>query len=130
MEYEKQIEIAVEWIKRMLLHGEMRLKDVPQSIRINNPDIYGSALRISNGVSNKWFVGDLTMLCLDLNVLSDGFYQRRRMLSYLQTYLNHNNYKGDEEFESFKNDISENLLSEMHNDTQSRYENIRNQFDE
>jgi hypothetical protein len=126
----EQLKVLLEWIDRMLSYNELRLKDVPGEVRTDHSGLYTTALRISNGVSNRRFISDLTILCFDINLLREGCTSRERLISVLRSKLAINNYEGDEEFEEFKKEIPENILSELRGDSRERYENICTQLTE
>lgn len=117
------------WLGEMLIHDEIRLKDIPHKIRTSDTLVYVSALRISSGVSCKRFIQDLTVLCDDINMLENEHFCKIRLIETLSDNLHLNDYKGDKEFEYFKQSLSENLLRKLQESDGAREEYIRNQLE-
>lgn len=121
---------AVQWIKNMLLCDEIRLKDVPQAVRISSRGIYVTAFRISNKLSCKRFIQDLNILCRDIYELSAKNPCKSVLVNTLSNYLNINDHKEDEEFVDFKKNIYEEVLRELRRSEETAQKNLRNQFEE
>ncbi|MCL2053164.1 MAG: hypothetical protein FWG90_01820 [Oscillospiraceae bacterium] len=119
---------AMDFIIEMLLHDELRLKDIPTDLRVTAPSVYTTALRISRGISCRRYVKDITILCDDILILSKNFEYRKRLLEKLEHSLTLHNYEKDEYFVSYKEDIPKEILSELQEMRGIRGEIIRSEL--
>mgnify|MGYP007083915063 CR=1 FL=1 len=119
---------ALHWIKSMLLYDKIRLKEIPQEIRFSNNIIYITALRISNGISVNRLIEDLEVLCGDICSLNEKNRYSEKLLRIFSAYLNINNYKEEERFVSFQNNICKEILCALQRSNKSIQENIRQQL--
>jgi hypothetical protein len=126
--YELLHRISLDWIKDMLLHDEIRLKDIPADIRISDTCVYVTAFRISNKIACKRFIGDLRVLCRDILTTNVKSCNRKNLLRALSTYLAINDYLGDENFEDFKNDIPPHILQEVQGNNETVRNNIESEL--
>ena len=109
---------VVLWIEEMILRGDLRLSDIPQSIRLSDYHIYVAAFRASRSNRCYRFICDLNVLCDDIISLYDTDNKKKaKLVSLLSDTLRINDYKGEERFEDFKKSMSEVILREL-----SRYE--------
>lgn len=107
---------VVSWIRELILKDEIRLRDIPLDIRRSSDSIYVSAFRASRSCSCRRFISDVKVLCEDIVMLYDNDEGRKaRLVALLSDTLQLSDYKGDERFESFKNDMDEKILRELHN---------------
>lgn len=120
---------ALHWIKSMLLYDKIRLKEIPQEIRFSNNIIYITALRISNGISVNRLIEDLEVLCGDICSLNEKNRCSEKLLRIFSAYLNINNYKEEERFVSFQNNICKEILCALQRSNKSTQENIRQQLE-
>lgn len=121
--------VALHWIKNMLLLDEIRLKDIPQEIRVSSSGVYVTAFRISNGVSCKRFVKDLQVLCHDIYMLDSDEPQRAVLVRTLADYLAINDHKKEDEFIDFQETIYEEVLCELQRSSESAQNALRQQFE-
>lgn len=118
---------ALHWIKSMLLYDKIRLKEIPQEIRFSNNIIYITALRISNGISVNRLIEDLEVLCGDICSLNEKNRCSEKLLRIFSAYLNINNYKEEERFVSFQNNICKEILCALQRSNKSITMNILRQ---
>lgn len=106
---------VVSWIEELILKDEIRLRDIPPDVRRSSDSIYISAFRASRSCSCRRFISDVKVLCEDIIMLYDNDERRKaRLVALLSDTLQLSNYKGDERFEAFKNDMDEKILRELH----------------
>ena len=106
---------VVSWIGELILNDEIRLRDVPFDVRRSSNTIYESAFRASRSCSCRRFISDVNVLCEDIVMLYDTDDRRKaQLVALLSDTLRLSNYKGDERFEVFKNDMDEKILRELH----------------
>ncbi|MDO5399179.1 MAG: hypothetical protein Q4G33_14775 [bacterium] len=113
------------WLSDMLLDDEIRLKDIPRTMRIASDVLYVTAFRISNSISCRRFVQDLQVLCKDLYMMASGT-KKEYLIDTLSTALSINDHKGEEEFVYFKNNIYESVLQDLRRHEEDVRENIVN----
>lgn len=104
---------TVSWIEKMLLDGEIRVRDVPRELRVTNTSIYVTALRFSRAISCKRYVQDLELLYYDILFLYSDTYERRNLIDCLLNGLQFHDFKNEEEFCVFQESIREDVLQEM-----------------
>lgn len=105
-------QVTLQWIKNMLLCDEVRLKDIPQEIRSSSSSIYAVAFRMSNTISCKRLVKDLTILCQDIQA-AESREQKDCLVRTLADYMSINDHKQEAEFIEFQENIYEDVLSEL-----------------
>lgn len=105
----------------------LRLKEIPQEIRFSNNIIYITALRISNGISVNRLIEDLEVLCGDICSLNEKNRCSEKLLRIFSAYLNINNYKEEERFVSFQNNICKEILCALQRSNKSITMNILRQ---
>lgn len=106
---------VLSWIEDLILKDEIRLRDVPPAVRRSSDMIYYSAFRASRSCSCNRFISDVKVLCEDIVMLYDTDDRRKAQLAaLLSDTLQLSDYKGDERFEAFKNDMDEIVLRELH----------------
>ena len=103
---------TLQWINNMLLCDEIRLKDIPEKIRISSSSIYNAALRVSNGLSCKRFVQDMKILCRDIYIADDEAKQEQ-LVNVLAKYLQINDHRNEADFIDFEKDIYEPVLQKL-----------------
>lgn len=116
------------WLSDMLLDDEIRLKDIPYTMRIMSDALYVTAFRISNSISCRRFVQDLQVLCKDLYMMASGT-KKEYLIGTLSTALSINDHKGEEEFVYFENNIYESVLQDLRRYEGDVQENIINAVD-
>ena len=66
--------------------------------------------------NSRRFISDVKVLCEDIVMLYDNDERRKaRLVALLSDTLQLSDYKGDECFETFKKDMDEKILRELHN---------------
>lgn len=106
---------VVSWIGELILKDEIRLLDIPPDVRRSSDSIYISAFRTGRSCSCRRFISDVKVLCEDIVMLYDNDERRKtRLVALLSDILQLSDYKGDERFEAFKNDMDEKILRELH----------------
>ncbi len=106
---------VVSWIGELILKDEIRLRDVPPDIRRSSDLIYISAFRASRSCSCNRFISDVKVLCEDIITLYyNDDCRKSRLVALLNDTLQLSDYKGDERFEAFKNDMDEIVMRELH----------------
>ncbi len=113
---------VVEWIRDMLANDEIRLKDIPYRIRRTESSIYITALRVSEGISEKRFIGDMRIFADDLSCGNE------HMLSAFSAELSVNKYLGSAEFENFKKDISPTVMRKLRERERAVGEKLRDEI--
>ncbi len=107
---------VVSWIGELILKDQIWLRDVPQEIRQSSARIYICAFRASRSGSCCKFLSDVQVLCDDIIMLYDTDTKKKaQLITLLSDTLQLSNYKGDERFETFKKNMHEKLLHELHN---------------
>lgn len=119
---------TVQWITHMLLEDEIRLKDIPQKLRVSESGIYVVAFRISNKISCKRFIKDLNILCKDIYTLSKNSPYRDDLIHTLDIYLALNDHTEEDEFIDFQKNIYEKVLHELQRNRDAVQENIERQL--
>lgn len=105
---------VILWIGEMILNNGLRLRDIPPNIRKSSNSIYSFAFRMSRSGSCNRFTSDLQILCEDIISLSNDYKRKAELIAFLSDTLQFNDYKGDKRFETFKKDMDETLLQELH----------------
>lgn len=106
---------VVSWIGELIMKDQIWLRDVPQEIRQSSATIYIYAFRASRSGSCCKFLSDVQVLCDDIIMLYDTDTQKKaQLIALLSDTLQLSNYKGDERFKIFKNNMHEKLLRELH----------------
>ena len=107
---------ALLWTGDMLNCNKIRLSDVAFEIRTSSPSIYHKAFIVSNYISCTRYIEDLKTLCGDILNLDNSYFYRNDLLKTLSHALygiTRKNYSGVGEFEDFKREIPEKILSEL-----------------
>lgn len=118
------IESTLQWVDKMLLCDMIRLRDVPKEIRTSSGSIYVTALRISNSVSGERFIQDLKILMQDIYTMPDNNSMKGWLIGLLQDYLNVNDHKGEDIFESFREDMYPEVVQAL----QDRTDTVKTMF--
>lgn len=105
---------VILWIGEMILNNGLRLRDIPPNIRKSSNSIYSFAFRMSRSGSCNRFTSDLQILCEDIISLNNDYKRKAELIAFLSDTLQFNDYKGDKRFETFKKDMDETLLQELH----------------
>lgn len=113
----------------MLLYNEIRLKDIPEKLRVSSSSTYNAALRLSNGLSCKRFVQDMKILCRDIYIIDDEAKQDQ-LVSVLAQYLQINDHRNEAEFIEFEKSIYEPVLQKLQDHSRSVSELIREELDD
>lgn len=117
---------VVSWIGKLILKDQIWLRDVPQEIRQSSATIYICAFRASRSGSCCKFLSDVQVLCDDIIMLYDTDTKKKaQLITLLSDTLQLSNYKGDKRFETFKKNMHEKLLHELHNYEYAHGEQLR-----
>lgn len=111
--YDMFVQSTLQWVEKMLLCDEIRLKDIPYEVRTASSSVYVMAFRISNKVSCKRFVKDIQLLCQDIYRMSDKNPMKQELVHTLSQYLSLNDHKGEDIFVDFQENIYEEVLQEL-----------------
>ncbi len=96
---------ALQLIKNMVLYDRMRIEEIPQVIRITDTSVYVTAFRVANGISCKRLIETFNILCEDLRSIDTDTEEYRNLSNLLSDYLHLNNYKEEEEFINYKENL-------------------------
>ena len=103
--------ISLQFITEMILCNKLEIQDLPFELRTSYRTFYLSAFRTSSQISPQRFIDDIMLLYNDLkNDFADKRYFTEMLLSTLKYY----DIKGDKKFEDTKKNITEEVLSGLH----------------
>lgn len=124
---------TLQMLDHMLLWNEIRLQSIPREIRLDdeyNGCLYYSAFRLSSRANFpcERFVDDLNTLCDDILSLDNDDYTVESLASVLSNYLNNNEHEEDEEFVTFKKNLSKDVLRKVLECRYSSEETIKQQL--
>ena len=115
MDIKSEIDKYIDWhsnalqlIKNMLLYDRMKIEEIPQIIRITDTSVYITAFRVANGISCKRLIETFDILCEDLHSIDKDTEEYRNFSNLLSDYLHLNNYRDEEEFINYKDNLVKN----------------------
>ena len=121
MDIKSEIDKYIDWhsnalqlIKNMLLYDRMRIEEIPQVIRITDTSVYVTAIRVANGISCKRLIETFDILCEDIRSIDKDTEVYRNLSNLLSHYLHLNNYREEEDFVNYKENVCTKVLCEMY----------------
>lgn len=103
--------LSLQFITEMLLCNKLQIQDVPVELRTSYRTFYLSAFRTSSRISPERFIDDIMLLYDDLK---RDFEDKRYFTEMLLSTLEYYDIKGDKKFEDTKKNITEEVLSGLH----------------